>query len=371
MNEHTVADLQKLVRRFDPKSAFWFSGDVESGEVYRSLCLPEDFWDRDSLADVRQASWHHMTSPDVVLNSVLTKLSAGIPPTVRIDTGIYLPVPLHRFGAVVGPSGAGKSTSVDVGLDYLRTTPPTLTALDRSGIRIPDGVSTVENDFGVFPYQLPLGTGSGLCEAYYGSEYYGDPARNGTRKSRRARIRTNVLLFSDEGHDFVRSCRDPKSNIGDAVRNMWSGSLAGQGNANAEARRILPKGSYTVAFLVGLQERVLADFLTSEELSKGTPQRFVNTWAVSPDIPETRPDHPGHPTLRMPTTTITVCETVREALHCGQHARSTGKVEIPELESQRSGVILRDAGLLAILDGRKEITEEDWELAEILFGTSC
>ena len=31
MTKNTVEDLQKLVRRFDPKSSFWFSKDTGAG----------------------------------------------------------------------------------------------------------------------------------------------------------------------------------------------------------------------------------------------------------------------------------------------------------------------------------------------------
>ena len=58
-----------------------------------------------------------------------------------------------------------------------RTGHPGLTARGDAGILIPDGVATVENDFGVIPYRLPLGSGAGLCEAYYGQAYYGDPGQ--------------------------------------------------------------------------------------------------------------------------------------------------------------------------------------------------
>ena len=69
------------------------------------------------LDHIRQVAWHHVLPPDLVLNAALTKLSACMPPTVRIDTGVLNPVPLHHNGSITGPSGAGKSSMCDVGAE--------------------------------------------------------------------------------------------------------------------------------------------------------------------------------------------------------------------------------------------------------------
>ena len=109
------------------------------------------------------------------------------------------------------------------------------------------------------------------------------------------------MLFSDEGHDFVKACHDPKSNIGEVTRTMWSGRLAGQGNASAEARRILPGGATRCRFW-SASGKGAGGVPLRRGAGEGTPQRFVHTWSVSPDIPDHKPDHPGRLTVRVPTT---------------------------------------------------------------------
>lgn len=371
---HTVEELAKRVKRFDRCSPLWLTekGTPDNEEAIRRLCLPEEFWERDSLAHFRQVAWHHVLPPDSVLNAALAKLSACIPPTVRVNTGILKPIPIHHFGSITGPSGQGKSSMADVGQDSIEVKIPTsVRDLVPSGLRIPNGTETADNDFGMFPYLQPLGTAAGLCEAYLGQEYYGEPDTKGNRRSRRAQIRSNVLLFSDEGNDFVKACRDPQSGVGETTRAMWSGRFTGQGNASVDTRRRLLAGTYTLAILVGLQEEVLADLLAPQELRKGTPQRFVHTWSEHPDVPEVAPDDPGVLTVRLPVGSITVCEVVAERLRLIQLGKATGRRRITEAaESQRPSVTARIGALLAILDGRSEISESDWALADIMFETS-
>ena len=78
------------------------------------LTLPPRFWERPSLANIRQAAWSKMMPPDVVLNVIMAEVSASIPPNVRVDTGILDPLPIHHYAGLVGPAGGTKSTAMGI-----------------------------------------------------------------------------------------------------------------------------------------------------------------------------------------------------------------------------------------------------------------
>ena len=154
-----------------------------------NLCLPEAFWERECLAQIRQWAWAHEVPADSVLNAALAELSASMPPQVRADTGIMRPLALHHLAGIAGPTGGGKTTMARVGRECLLISPPPSHGgqwNDGFGVRCPDGVDTVEDDRNTVPYRLPLGSGQGICEAYMGMEY-GPVGANGKRgKPRRS-----------------------------------------------------------------------------------------------------------------------------------------------------------------------------------------
>ena len=338
-----------------------------------NLCLPEAFWERECLAQIRQWAWAHEVPADSVLNAALAELSASMPPQVRADTGIMRPLALHHLAGIAGPTGGGKTTMARVGRECLLISPPPSHGgqwNDGFGVRCPDGVDTVEDDRNTVPYRLPLGSGQGICEAYMGMEY-GPVGANGKRgKPRRSQIRTNVLVFTDEGYDYVKACRDPKSNVGEVTRALWSGGDAGQGNATAEARRIVREGEYTLAAVAGFQEGGLAEFLSEEELIKGTPQRWIQTWSIDPALPDETPDCPDKIMVTVPTAGLMIERAITDRLRPEQKARARGHKKLPRQESHRPGATMRDAALLAILDGRTLVSEKDLKLAEMLYDTS-
>lgn len=331
------------------------------------LNLPESFWRaRTSLDHIRRAAWSRMTPPDAVLAAVLAEVSACIPPSVRVDTGILTPVPIHHFGGLVGPSGGFKSTAMTVAAEVVQI----VNGWSTDPYSAPDGLLIAEEDDGVVPHRWPLGSGQGTVEAYMGTRRVGPPDGRGNPRPVRRQVRSNVLLSSDEGNDLVKACADQNSIVGEVVRTLWSGKLAGQGNAKIENRRIVHAGRYTLAVLAGFQVSVLARFLSEDELSKGTPQRFLFAYSVAPDVPTEAVEDPGPLEVLLPTRTITLCDELRERVRHDHYERLTGATRLAPLESQRPAMVARVAALLAILDGRGVITVEDWQLAEVMFETS-
>lgn len=354
-------------------------------EPLKGVTYPESFWlSRERLNHIRIVALARRAAPDATLAAVLAQISACIPPSVRVETGIMSPVPQHLFVAPVSKSGRGKSSSVDaagaaVTIERSWSTDP-LADADHSPVMLPIGEA--------FPRVGKMRTGEGIAEMFYGTVKV--PPQDGKGKPHfiRKQVRSNVLLHTDEGHSVVKFITDPKSIVGETLREAFSGQPIGQSNADESKYRFVPSGKYTLAVIVGFQVSVLAELLTGDELSKGTPQRFLFAWAKTDAGSVTREMlrelvDPGPLTVTIPSRGLRLCEALRAKV---DEARITewlrtddADAEIPEIESQRVAMVARVAGLLAILDGRDEVddddklvvTEDDWDLAETMFTTSC
>jgi hypothetical protein len=75
----------------------------------------------------------------------------------------------------------------------------------------------------------------------------------------RQRVRSNVLMHTDEAHSLVKYITDPKSTVGETLREAWSDQAIGQSNADGSRYRFVPAGTYRLAVIVGFHLSVLAD----------------------------------------------------------------------------------------------------------------
>lgn len=340
------------------------SGGENTGS---SLNLPAEFWAaRSHLDHIRRFAWARMTPPDAVLNAVLAELSARIPPSVRIDTGILTPMPLHHYAGLVGPSGGFKSTSMSVAAKAVTFT----NAWAGDAWELPEGLMVDPEYDCEGPYRWPLGSGQGIVEAFIGQKPVGTADAKGSRRTVRAQVRSNLLLSTDEGNDLVKACADPNSIVGEVLRALWAGKLAGQGNAKVENRRILHEGSYTLAVVAGFQEDVLARFFSTSALENGDPQRWVFAYSIAPEVPAEPVPDPGPLGVVVPGRMITLCDDLRERVRHEHWERLNGAARLSQMESQRPALLARAGALLAILDGRTVVSVDDWDLAEIMCDTS-
>lgn len=332
-----------------------------------SLNLPAEFWDaRPYLDHIRQFAWHRMTPPDAVLNAVFSELSSRIPPSVRIDTGILTPMPLHHYAGLVGPSGGFKSTSMSVATKAVTFT----NAWSGDAWEQPEGLMVDPEDDCEGPYRWPLGSGQGIVEAFIGQKPVGPVDGRGNRRAVRAQVRSNLLLSTDEGNDLVKACADANSIVGEVLRALWAGKLAGQGNAKVENRRILHEGTYTLAVVAGFQEDVLARFFCDSALENGDPQRWLFAYSIAPEVPADRVADPGPLSVVIPGRMISLCDELRERVRREHWERLNGAARLAQVESQRPALLARVAAMLAILDGRTVVSADDWGLAQIMCDTS-
>jgi hypothetical protein len=225
---------------------------------------------------------------------------------------------------------------------------------------------------------LPIGSGEGLVEAYMGWVPRDDPSGAVNSKGEpkqvkvKIQVRRNAFFTADEGEAFTKMQERSGATIGPVIRTAWYGATIGQQNADQDRRRVLDEGSYAMGMLVGFQPETVLPLLNDE--AAGTPQRFVFCTTVDPTIPKTRNPFtpPAEPEEFKPEAVVMpMAEPVRDEIWGLHHGRSTGAAQVPRLDAHDYMTKAKLAGLLALLDKRHSVTENDWRLAGIMWETSC
>lgn len=337
--------------------------------------LPEDFWAaRERFTRIRQAAWRNGAGGDVALLTVLCRCSAMVSPRLVFDLGRG-DGSLNLFGGAIGSTGAGKSMSVEAGQGIV-IAPAYL--VDQDGNVDPDK----------FKDGIALGTGEGLAEAYMGmveretGEVHqrnsgkfnkGDPVVERVR----GQVRRNVFYYLDEGETLTKMIRERQgTTIGQAIRTGWIGGALGQQNAREETTRLIARRSYSLGMVVGYQPETVQDLLADG--GPGTPQRFLWSSAIDPCLPRQRPDAPrpfwlplsddrGQPVTRR----ITGPTWLAEQLWAKRVGVVRGETAVAQLDSHTDLMRCKVAALLAVIDGRMVVVDEDWQLAEVIWDTSC
>jgi hypothetical protein len=305
--------------------------------------LPDGLWDaRPHLAHIRQAAHSRQRSADAVLHVTLARLAAITPHTVTIPPIVGAPAPLAYYTNVVAPPGVGKSSANQIASDLLPA---------------PEWV----------PDQIPLGSGEGLAETLF--DLVDDIGPNGNAIKVKRQVRHNGFIYADEGQTLAEIGGRNGSTLLPTIRTIWTGGMLGQANASIERRRIIPAGHYVFGMCVALQPTRAGALLA--DVDAGTPQRFGWASATDPTIPDDPPGWPGplpwEPPARINTgNPLDVHHSITTEIRASDLARARGAVTIDPLDAHGPLYRLKVAGLLAVLDGRHDINEEDWQLADII-----
>lgn len=332
--------------------------DTNSGT--RPGLLPETFWNsRRVFQHIRQAAHSQGCSGDTVLYSTLARLSGMISHHIRATTGIGGRASLNIFAAMVGTSGAGKSISAGCVRDLMHP---------------------ADDDF---RDGLPIGSGEGIAETFMGAveeptgelhqkgPYKGDPVMAKVRKQ----VRHNAFFYVDEGQTMAKLGERSGSILGETLRRAAIGEALGQTNASEERTRYIAPGSYSLGLLAGFQPSIATILLA--DAHTGTPQRFFWGWADDPTIPDVPPAWPGpiepHPGRIRPDQPVDIDFpiSIKQMLWRERVARGRGELEVHELDGHANLMKVKLAALFCLLDGRMAATEDDWQLAEVVWTSSC
>jgi len=290
-----------------------------------------------------------MCSGDAVLHDVLAREAATIAHTIKSPPIVGSLAPLCYFVAIVAQSGVGKSTANAVG-----------------GELMPGE-------------ELPPGSGEGLVDSLF--ETVAVPGEDGRAVKTKQQTRFNAFVYLDEGEALAVLGARMGSTLLPTLRSIWTGQVIGSTNASAERKRIVPAGQYAIGLVVGIQESMVGPLL--QDANAGTPQRFAWVSAIDPSVPDRAVRWPGALDWQPPSAielepfetreyapyvrhVMQVADTVRNEVWSNKLAKTRGEVVTDPLHAHADLLRLKMAGLLALLDRRMDVTEEDWFLAGIM-----
>lgn len=317
-----------------------------------------DFWEaRPYLKHIQAAAHARQRSAPAVLGVVLARIAAlvdhrlRVPPIVGSDAGLSL------ITVVLAAPGVGKSTANHIGAALLPA---------------PDGLDIAD--------QLPIGTGEGLVEVFYGTVTE-DDSETGKPTKVRKQVRHNAFVYVDEGQVLGEIGNRRGATLLPTIRSAFTGATLGAMNASEERRRIVPAGSYTYGIVVAMQTTLAGGLLDDAE--GGTPQRMLWLPAIDPTIPEAGTPWPGVLPWQAPDgeglrqlrgdgwlvgdeAYLEVAGSIQAEIRAADLGRARGELTTAVLDAHEGLLRLKVAALLAILDGRLNIGEEDWQLASLI-----
>lgn len=340
-DEHAPVDLTDLIA---PTNGHI---DPATGEILTAR-LDDAFWTaRPVLVHIRDAARNRLVAPAAVLGAVLARVAAFTPPSTCLPPLVGSTAPLSIYIALRGNSGAGKSSPTATAADMLPTTPPGCVG------------------------PLALGSGEGLVEAYM--ELVEEEDLDGKKRKVKRQVHHGALFSLDEGQVLAELGARKGATIMPILRTAWSGGDPGQANASIETRRSLRAGSYAVGLISLWQDLAAAALL--DDWAGGTPQRFVWLDTVDVDAPDQLPEWPGELDWEPPPkytirTSLDVASTIVEEVTALRRASLRGQAVASPLDGHRSLNRLKLAGVLAVLDHRRDIRCDDWQLAGVILDAS-
>ncbi|KXK61962.1 hypothetical protein AWW66_11010 [Micromonospora rosaria] len=326
----------------------------------------DDFWQaRRALAAVRSMARDRMVSPWATLGGVLAVVCSRTGPHVVLPPIVGSIASLNTFWAMVGASGGGKDAA---------------TAVARELLWLDDFVPTHE-----------VGTGQGIDSTYTVQ------TKDGPAQFCDAALFTVSEIDTLAGHSKMSG-----STVMATLRKVYSGSALGARYADKEKRRPVKAHHYRAALIAGVQPARSATLLGDAD--GGTPQRWLwmptddpgaatwseraaefhmpapvgGLWGRYPNLASAgeltdKDVEDGLCITPKPRVEIKVCDTAREAVVANRRARLAAGLlaQADDLSGHALLTRLKVAALLALFDdGRPEITEEDWQLSEVVMAVS-
>ena len=354
---------------FDPFGAPAANGgDDEDGDDAVSAetgISVTEFWSkREVFAHIREWAIAAYVSPWAMLGSVLAYVSALTPPRVTLpDDGS-----LSLFVGLVGKPGVGKDQARGAAYKWLKG------AIEASGLE-----------------QRAVGSGQGIGAMFMQkTKEKGDDG--GADRFVTRQIRESALLTIPEIDAVYAHAKQQASTLVDTLRSAWMAEPLGGAYKDVQRDIAVPAGTYRLCLIAGIQPSKARTLL--EDATGGLPQRFLWMPATDPTLPHfeygEKPPYPepwewkppvrlrhgdpftlgGEDQVEEPGVEITMCETALRERHYLSMAKVRGEYEGDDISTHDMFGRMRVAAALALLDGRTEVTDEDWDLSDTVMRVS-
>ena len=308
-----------------------------------------DFWDaREMLSLIWDWAKARRVAPDALLTEFLSGVVCHVPPTLLLPGIIGGRGTLSALFALSGPSGAGKGSAARAAKDAIQW--------ERS-----PGLSYV---------RFPLGTGEGITKKF-GFKHYDKGS------DRHELVRTaHCAIIDIKDIDTLASLQQRGGSITiTELTKFYSGEELGASYSDPKHVTI-PEYTYHGCLIAGVQPARSGIIIDSWD--SGFPQRWAWFEAVDKHMPDERPDEPERIDWSLPEA---ICDLGPdddpfEFDVCGEVWRIIDKGRV---EDQRAGkddghqrfTQEKIAAQLALLDGRVDLSKEDWDLAGFVMRKSA
>ncbi|MFC6014092.1 bifunctional DNA primase/polymerase [Nocardia lasii] len=336
----------------------------------------DSFWAaRPELDRLREFARARRVAPWAMVGAVLARVVVTVPPRVVLPPLVGGSASLNLFVALVGPSGNGKGAAERAAADAVI--------------------------LGAGVYEATPGSGEGIPKQYaYKS------------KGEQINIRDAVLFSVSEIDTLAALAERSSSTLMPELRKAWMGERLGFGYATVDKAVPIMGHRYRMCLVAGVQpER--ARFLL-DDADGGTPQRFLWFPTTDADAPDRPPEEPqpwsvpawsfgeersavdaragstpaetpgngsrvkfggGELLLELPMeprrlVKLKLPPEAAEQIDRARLARLRGTAA-HELDGHAQLARLKVAAALMVLAGRTDkVTDEDWELSEIVMAVS-
>ncbi|MGW0750279.1 DUF3987 domain-containing protein [Streptomyces sp. NPDC002587] len=308
--------------------------------------IPEaEFWEaRPELKHIRDFARMRLVSPWAVLGVVLARVATAVPQQVVLPPIVGTPASLNLYVAIADDSGIGKGTAMGTARECLE-----------------------------FPYTIQsinLGSGEGIGHQYM------------ERKDGELHQHTEAVMFNVHEIDTLTAMQGRSaSTITPTLCSAWVGEPLGFAYVDKAKRLPMNEHTYRLTLVCGVQPKRARSLI--DAAGSGLPQRFLWFPALDLGAPELKDDadEMAPREWRLPAGEMEralnagryvfrVADPIRRQIRKERSDRMRGVVQVAELDSHRNLSRLKAAAILALINGRADVSEEDWELSSVLMAVS-